>query len=83
MWRRVPVSDLLNNNKIPFNSRKKILIDASNISSGGGISHLKNLIERTPNNKYKYIIWVNKKIEEKLPKNQNFYYRSSICFTFF
>ena len=47
--------NLLNDNN-PLNFRKKILVDASNITSGGGISHLKNLIERTPNNKYKYRI---------------------------
>lgn len=80
MWRGVLVPNLLDD-KISFNHRKKILVDASNISSGGGISHLKNLIERTPNNKYKYIIWINKKAQKNLSKNINFDFRSSIFFS--
>ncbi len=62
------------------NSSIQMFIDASNIGSGGGISHLKNLLERAPLDKKCYTIWVDKSFIKILPKKENFTYKTSIFF---
>ena len=57
-----------------------VYVDASNIGSGGGITHLNNLLARAPSDNIIYTIWVDKRYLADLPKNNYFIYKSSFLF---
>ena len=66
------------------NSSIKMFIDASNIGSGGGINHLKNILENAPlSSKEKNLeihVWVKELIKSNLPQQRNIFYHSSRFF---
>ena len=62
------------------NKTISVFIDASNIGSGGGIAHIKNLLHRAPSKNITYTIWIDKKHLKDLPQKDNFQYKSSFMF---
>ena len=62
------------------NKNTSVFIDASNIGSGGGIAHIKNLLSRAPSENITYTIWIDKKYLKDLPQKDNFEYKSSFMF---
>ena len=62
------------------NRNTSVFIDASNIGSGGGIAHIKNLLSRAPSENITYTIWIDKKYLKDLPQKDNFEYKSSFMF---
>ncbi len=70
--------------KNKINSSYKIFIDASNIGSGGGINHLKNILVNAPlsmrERNLEIHVWVKEPIRIKLPNQKNIIYHSSQFF---
>lgn len=62
------------------NKNTSVYVDASNIGSGGGIAHIKNLLSRAPSENISYTIWIDKKYLKDLPQKDNFIYKSSFMF---
>tara|TARA_B100000886_G_scaffold334711_1_gene290656 strand:- start:10085 stop:11251 length:1167 start_codon:yes stop_codon:yes gene_type:complete len=66
------------------NSSIQMFIDASNIGSGGGINHLKNILENAPlsikERNLEIHVWVKELIKSNLPQQRNIFYHSSQLF---
>ena len=66
------------------NNPISIYLDASNIGSGGGINHLKNILKNAPlsikKRKLEIHVWTKESIKNMLPKQKNLVYHSSRLF---
>ena len=66
------------------NNSYQIFIDASNIGSGGGINHLKNILVNAPlaikERNLEVHVWVKESIKSILPHKKNLIYHSSLLF---
>ena len=55
-----------------------IYVDASNIGSGGGINHLKNILKNAPpsikKRNLEIHVWIKESIKNKLPQQRNLIY---------